>query len=105
MGPYTIVLASSSSTDSGDLPYTSEVDGKISRFRYFTHWRTIDRFASKSSSNTRSGSVTYCAGFAIATSGTTTSHLLMWYSIHSRLIVMAPTRKSNDGFEAASVSL
>ena len=53
----------------------------------------MSMFASKSSSNTRSGWVTYCAGLAIATSGTTTSHFLMWYSTHSLLIVMSPSTK------------
>ena len=44
------------------------------RFPYFTQERTIGRLASKSSSNTRSGSFTYVAGVAIATSGNTVSH-------------------------------
>ena len=40
------------------MPYTSEVEGKRMRLPYFTQLRTIGRFASKSSSNTRSGSRT-----------------------------------------------
>ena len=32
---------------------------------------------------------------AIATSGNTVSHFLIWYSIHSRLIVMSPSKKWN----------
>ncbi len=34
---------------------------------------------------------------AIATSGSTTSHFLTWYSIHSRLIVMSPSKKWKRG--------
>ena len=67
------------------------------RFPYFTHDLTIGRFASKSSSNTRSGSLTYVAGVAIATSGSTVSHLRMWYSIHSLLMVMSPSKKWKRG--------
>ena len=67
------------------------------RFLYFAHWRTMARLASKSSSNTRSGSFTYWTGFAIATSGMTASHFLTWYSIHSRLIVMSPSTNLKRG--------
>ena len=40
---------------------------------------------------------------AIATSGRITSHLRMWYSIHSRLIVMSPSKKWKRGFAMRSV--
>ena len=33
------------------------------------------------------------AGVAMATNGSTVSHLRMWYSIHSLLIVMSPSKK------------
>ena len=59
------------------MPYTSEVDGNTTRFLCRTQARTMGRFASKSSSNTRKGSRTYVAGVAIATSGRTVSHFLM----------------------------
>ena len=73
------------------MPYTSEVDGKITRLPYFTQWRTILRFSSKSSSNTRSGLRVYSMGVAMATSGSTTSHFLMWYSSHSVWMEMSPS--------------
>src|SRR6476620_6669107 len=65
----------------------------------------MGRFASKSSSKTLSGSRTYVAGVAIATSGRITSHLRMWYSIHSRLIVMSPSKKWNRLLAARSVAI
>ena len=40
------------------FPSTSEVDGNSTRLPWRTHWRMIGRLASKSSSNTRSGSRT-----------------------------------------------
>ena len=40
-------------------PVISEVDGKMMRFLYLAHWRTTARLASKSSSKTRNGSLTY----------------------------------------------
>ena len=40
---------------------------------------------------------TYVAGVAIATSGKITSHLRTWYSIHSLLIVMSPSKKCMRG--------
>src|SRR2546430_162486 len=61
--------------------------------------------ASKSSSNTRSGWVTYCAGLAIATSGTTASHFLTWYSTHSLLMVISPSMKWKRGVLGRSPSL
>src|SRR5262245_12725201 len=57
------------------------------------------RFSSKSSSKTASGSRTYADGVAIATSGSTTSHFLTWYSIHSLLIAMSPSRYVKRGSE------
>lgn len=87
------------------MPYTSEVEGKMMRFLYFAHFRTTSRLASKSSSKTRSGSFTYWIGFAIATSGMTTSHFLTWYSIHSRLIVMSPSTNRKRGSPSESSSL
>jgi hypothetical protein len=72
------------------------------RFLWRTQARTIGRLASKSSSNTRSGSRTYVAGVAIATSGSTTSHFLTWYSIHSLLIVMSPSKKWKRGSDIRS---
>ncbi|KWW38905.1 hypothetical protein AU374_00782 [Cupriavidus metallidurans] len=80
------------------MPYTSEVDGNTRCLPYFTAARTIGRLASKSSSNTRSGSRTYVAGVAMATSGSTTSHLRMLYSIHSLLMVMSPSKKCMRGW-------
>jgi len=67
------------------------------RLPYFTQDLTMGRFASKSSSKTFSGSFTYVAGVAMATSGRITSHLRMWYSIHSRLMVMSPSKKWKRG--------
>ena len=75
------------------------------RFRYFAHLRTMSRLASKSSSKTRRGSFTYCTGFAIATRGSTASHFLTWYSIHSREMVMSPSTNLNRGFPRQSPSL
>jgi len=75
MGPSTSSEVSGSKRASRHMPYTSEVDGKTMRRPCFTHWRTMGRLASKSSSNTRSGSFTYSAGVAMATSGSTVSHL------------------------------
>src|SRR5687768_18194423 len=45
-----------SNSASRHMPYTSEVEGNRMRLPYFTQLRTIGRFASKSSSKTRSGS-------------------------------------------------
>src|SRR5882724_1861347 len=75
------------------------------RLPYLTQWRTTSMLASKSSSNTRSGWVTYCAGLAIATSGTTASHFLTWYSTHSLLMVMSPSTKWKRGVLGRSFSL
>src|ERR1700680_1735670 len=75
------------------------------RLPYLTQWRTTSMLASKSSSNTRSGWVTYCAGLAMATSGTTTSHFLTWYSTHSLLIVMSPSTKWKRSVFGRSPSL
>ena len=79
------------------MPYTSEVDGKMMRLSYFTQSRIIFRFSSKSSSNTRSGLRVYSIGVAIATSGRTTSHFLMWYSIHSEWMLISPSTKWKRG--------
>src|SRR5467141_2602536 len=75
------------------------------RLPYLTQWRTTSMLASKSSSNTRSGWVTYCAGLAMATSGTTASHFLSWYSTHSLLIVMSPSTKWKRSVFGSSPSL
>src|SRR5574340_170305 len=84
------------------MPYTSEVDGNTRCLLYFTAARTIGRLASKSSSNTRSGCLTYEPGVAIATSGRITSHLRTWYSTHSLLIVMSPSKKWKRGLPIKS---
>ncbi len=42
---------------------------------------------------------------AIATSGRITSHLRMWYSIHSLLMVMSPSKKWKRGFAMRSAIL
>jgi len=55
MGPSTSSTACGWNSLSPDIPYTSEVDGKITRLRYFTHWRINGRLASKSSFEYRSG--------------------------------------------------
>ena len=50
----------------------------------------------------------YSIGVAIATSGSTTSHFLMWYSIHSLWIEMSPSWKlksSNFSSRLIAVSL
>ena len=105
MGPYTMELDSSLSSGSGDIPYTSEVEGKMMRFLYLAHLRTIARLASKSNSKTRRGSLTYWAGLAMATSGSTASHFFTWYSIHSWEIVMSPSTNLNRGLSRQLPSL
>jgi hypothetical protein len=97
IGPRTSNEFSSLNSLSGHIPYTSEVEGKTIRLPYLCTCRTILRFSSKSSSKTDSGRSTYTFGVAIATSGRITSAFLMWYSIHSLLIEMSPSTKSNRG--------
>jgi len=42
------------------------------------------------------------AGVAIATSGSTVSHFFTWYSTHSRLIVMSPSKNVKRGSPRSS---
>ena len=41
----------------------------------------------------------------MATSGSTTSHFLTWYSIHSLLMEMSPSTKWNRGLSRNSATL
>ena len=40
----------------------------------------------------------------LATSGSTVSHLRMWYSIHSLLMVMSPSKKWKRGSPSSSAT-
>ena len=77
------------------MPYTSEVDGKddaLAVLHAAPHDRQVRLEVELEHACSGSRDVGG-AGLAIATSGSTTSHFLMWYSIHSRLMVMSPSKK------------
>ena len=105
MGPVISGLVSSSNSPSVHMPYTSLVLGNTMRLLKRTQSRTMRRFSSKSSSNTRSGLRTYSIGVAMATSGRITSHLRTWNSTHSRLMLMSPSTKWKRGWSATEPRL